>query len=79
MRARAGEPLRSDLDASQEAFPALLEPRRGSEKAMTAVIQEAYIQGVFPHSLDDLVKATGVTRVTFTGGIKTTKPSQIAA
>ena len=27
-------------------FPEFLEPRRASEKAMTAVIQEAYIQGV---------------------------------
>ena len=27
-------------------FPAFLEPRRTSEKALTAVIQQAYIQGV---------------------------------
>jgi len=38
-------------------FPAFLEPRRASEKAMTAVIQEAYIQGVSTRSVDDLVKA----------------------
>ena len=38
-------------------FPEFLEPRRASEKAMTAVIQEAYIQGVSTRSVDDLVKA----------------------
>ncbi|MFZ2869984.1 IS256 family transposase [Zavarzinia sp.] len=41
-------------------FPAFLEPRRMSEKALTAVIQEAYIQGVSTRSVDDLVKAMGM-------------------
>jgi putative transposase len=35
-------------------FPASLEPRRASEKALTAVIQEAYVQGVSTRSVDDL-------------------------
>ena len=34
-------------------FPAFLEPRRMAEKALTAVIQEAYIKGV--STVDDLV------------------------
>jgi len=38
-------------------FPAFLEPRRVAEKALTAVIQEAYVQGVSTRSVDDLVKA----------------------
>jgi putative transposase len=38
-------------------FPGFLEPRRMSEKALTAVIQEAYIQGVSTRSVDDLVQA----------------------
>jgi transposase-like protein len=38
-------------------FPEFPEPRRASEKAMTAVIQEADIQGVSTRSVDDLVKA----------------------
>ena len=38
-------------------FPGFLEPRRMAEKALTAVIQEAYIQGVSTRSVDDLVKA----------------------
>ena len=38
-------------------FPAFLEPRRASEKALTAVIQEAYVHGVSTRSVDDLVKA----------------------
>ena len=40
-------------------FPAFLEPRRMAEKALTAVIQEAYIQGISTRSVDDLVKAMG--------------------
>ena len=41
-------------------FPAFLEPRRMAEKALTAVIQEAYIQGISTRSVDDLVKAMGL-------------------
>ena len=41
-------------------FPGFLEPRRMAEKAMTAVIQEAYIQGISTRSVDDLVKALGM-------------------
>ena len=40
-------------------FPGFLEPRRMAEKALTAVIQEAYIQGVSTRAVDDLVKAMG--------------------
>jgi transposase-like protein len=35
-------------------FPAFLEPRRLAEKALTAVIQEAYVQGVSTRSVDNL-------------------------
>jgi len=41
-------------------FPGFLEPRRIAEKALTAVIQEAYIQGISTRSVDDLVKALGM-------------------
>jgi len=44
-------------------YPFFLEPRRMAEKALTAVIQEAYIQGVSTRSVDDLVKAMGGTGV----------------
>lgn len=44
-------------------FPGFLEPRRTAEKALTAVIQEAYIQGVSTRSVDDLVKAMGMTGI----------------
>jgi len=40
--------------------PGFLEPRRIAEKALTAVIQEAYIQGISTRSVDDLVKALGM-------------------
>ena len=41
-------------------FPAFLEPRRLAEKALTAVIQEAYVQGISTRSVDDLVRAMGM-------------------
>ena len=44
-------------------FPAFLEPRRTAEKALTAVIQEAYVQGVSTRSVDELVKAMGGTGI----------------
>jgi putative transposase len=40
-------------------FPGFLEPRRMAEKALTAVVREAYIQGVSTRSVDDLVQAMG--------------------
>jgi putative transposase len=44
-------------------FPGFLEPRRTAEKALTAVIQEAYIQGISTRSVDDLVKAMGMSGI----------------
>ena len=44
-------------------FPAFLEPRRMAEKALTAVIQEAYIQGVSTRSVDDLIQAMGMSGI----------------
>jgi transposase-like protein len=44
-------------------FPSFLEPRRMAEKALSAVIQEAYVHGVSTRSVDDLVKAMGGTGV----------------
>ena len=41
-------------------FPGFLEPRRMAEKALTAVIQEADVQGISTRSVDDLVKAMGM-------------------
>jgi putative transposase len=44
-------------------FPGFLEPRRLAEKALTAVIQEAYVQGISTRSVDDLVKALGMSGI----------------
>ena len=44
-------------------FPVFLEPRRTAEKALIAVIQEAYVQGISTRSVDDLVKAMGMTGI----------------
>jgi len=44
-------------------FPGFLEPRRTAEKALIAVVQEAYIQGVSTRSVDHLVQAMGMTGI----------------
>jgi putative transposase len=44
-------------------FPSFLESRRTADKALIAVIQEAYIHGVSTRSVDDLVKAMGMTGI----------------
>jgi putative transposase len=61
---RAG---RIDLEISRlrkgSYFPSFLEPRRTAEKALIAVIQEAYVHGVSTRSVDDLLKAMGAPGV----------------
>ena len=44
-------------------FPPFLEPRRTAEKALAAVVQEAYVQGVSTRSVDELVKAMGMSGI----------------
>ena len=44
-------------------FPGFLEPRRMAEKALTAVIQEAYVQGISTRSVDDLVQGHGMSGI----------------
>ena len=44
-------------------FPSFLEPRRLSEKAIAAVVQEAWIGGVSTRKVDDLVQAMGMTGI----------------
>jgi putative transposase len=44
-------------------FPAFLEPRRTAERALAAVIQEAYVHGVSTRAVDDLVQAMGMTGI----------------
>jgi putative transposase len=41
-------------------FPSLLEPRRRAEKALLAVVQEAYVHGVSTRKVDELVEALGM-------------------
>ena len=42
-------------------FPSLLEPRRRAERALSAVVQEAYVHGISTRKVDELVKASGMT------------------
>ena len=44
-------------------FPRFLEPRRTAEKAPAAVVQEAYVHGVSTRSVDELVKAMGMSGI----------------
>lgn len=44
-------------------FPSLLAPRRRAEKALVAVVQEAYIHGVSTRKVDELVQSLGMTGI----------------
>jgi putative transposase len=69
---RVGEiPLRIPKVRHGTYFPSLLNPRRRSEKALLAVVQQAYIQGVSTRKVDDLLQALGLT------GIDKSKVSRI--
>ncbi len=63
---RAGTVELRILKLQGQLLPRFLEPRRMAEKALTAVIQEAYIQGVSTRSVDELVKAMGMTGISKT-------------
>ena len=54
-------------------FPSLLEPRRRAERALLAVVQEAYVSGVSTRRVDDLVRALGIE------GISRSEVSRICA
>jgi putative transposase len=44
-------------------IPALLEPRTRAERALVAVVQEAYVQGVSTRRVDDLVQTLGLAGI----------------
>ena len=44
-------------------FPSLLEPRRRAERALLAVVQEAYVAGVSTRRVEDLVEALGIASI----------------
>src|SRR5215211_344640 len=44
-------------------FPSLLEPRRKAERALSAVVQEAYVRGVSTRKVDELVQALGMNGI----------------
>ncbi len=48
---------------SGACFPGFLEPRKTVEKALVAVIQEAWINGVSTRKVDELVQAMGMTGI----------------
>lgn len=52
-------------------FPSLLKPRRKAERALAAVVQEAYVHGVSTRKVDELVKALGM------GGISKSRVSEL--
>ena len=60
-------------------FPILLEPRQRSEKALLAVIQQAYVEGVSTRRVDDPVSSTGQALIKSLGceGISTSQESRI--
>jgi putative transposase len=44
-------------------FPSFLEPRKTSEQALVAVVQEAYVKGISTRKVDDLVQALGMSGI----------------
>ena len=54
-------------------LPSLLDPRRRTERALLAVVQEAYVSGVSTRRVDDLVRALGIE------GISRSEVSRICA
>jgi putative transposase len=54
-------------------FPSLLQPRRRAERALCAVVQEAYVHGVSTRKVDELVKALGMS------GISKSRVSELCA
>jgi putative transposase len=61
--------LRNPEAAQGLVFSGFSEAVRMAEKAFTAVVQEAYIQGISTRSVDDLVKAIGMSGVCKKPGI----------
>ena len=58
---RAGTvPLRIPRIRMGSYFPSLLEPRRRAERALLAVVQEAYVLGVSTRKMEKLVQALGM-------------------
>src|SRR5881398_2955744 len=51
------------LRAGPSYFPPFLEPRKTSEKALVAVIQEAWVSGVSTRRVDELVQAMGLSGI----------------
>lgn len=69
---RVGEiPLQIPKLRSGSYFPSFLEPRRPAERALLAVIQSAYVEGVSTRKVDELVQSLGLT------GIDKSKVSRI--
>jgi len=69
---RVGEiPLRIPKLRSGSYYPSFLDPRRRPERALLAVIQAAYVEGVSTRKVDKLVQALGLT------GIDKSKVSRI--
>ena len=69
---RVGEiPLRIPKVRAGTYFPSLLEPRRLEERALLAVVQSAYVEGVSTRKVDKLLQSLGLT------GIDKSKVSRI--
>jgi transposase-like protein len=61
---RVGEiPLQIPKLRKGSYYPSFLEPRRRAERALLAVIQSAYVEGVSTRKVDDLVQALGLTGI----------------
>jgi transposase-like protein len=56
-------PLKIPKTRTGTYFPSLLEPRRRAERALLAVVQTAYVEGVSTRKVDDLLQSLGLTGI----------------
>jgi transposase-like protein len=63
IRARGGPGRQRRLGSVGSYYPPFLEPRKTAEKALVAVIQEAWIGGVSTRRVDEIVQAMGLSGI----------------
>jgi transposase-like protein len=63
--------LRVPRGRDGDYFPSLLKPRRRAERALSVLVQEAYVHSVSTRKVDELVKALGM------GGISKSRVSEL--
>ncbi|WP_123290631.1 transposase [Desulfosoma caldarium] len=65
--------LKNPKVRSRSCFPSFLTPRKASEQALVAAVNEAYVRGISWRKVDDLVQAlwmTGISKSELEGSVR---------